>query len=735
MAKFSSRDAEVLLGKRFESNGSPSKYVSAFQLGDGKQLAVERERPKASLWLESYDQNIHGVDVVKRYSPGDARSSNLNKSRGGQLMEGNPAVYLTVESEVALNKLMEWYMGNEATKKGDAYFTKEHFDLLRTWGEKSYNSEEELQNAAYEKLKQAYDITKKWADVLQQSVFPSGEVVVRRKPTNQANNFTSYNWARIYPESISKVPKEIAFTVGISSENGFTLKIDTVHLGESDSFRQQYLQRRGEFTHSPIVRLIEEDRGLDLGFDGLIEWSKKEIQGLLPLYNELASEFLGKQPMATNIPKNQILYGPPGTGKTYHTVNHALKILDPQFYEENKADRTALKERFDELKEQNLIGFVTFHQSFSYEDFVEGLRAEATDDGTGVHYYVQDGIFKILCDEAKKDSDKGTIDDAITKLMEQVEDEPLRLHTSKGKYFTVSYRGGKTFITKPESSDKGEDYRASIENIKRIYRGGNLKEVYNPSYVLGILNYLKSEFNLSEEPVVETSRQPVVLIIDEINRGNTANIFGELITLIEPSKRAGEVESLSVTLPYSQEKFSVPNNLYIIGTMNTADRSLSHIDTALRRRFVFNEMMPNPSLLNGINVDGVDIQKMLTVINNRIEVLYDREHTLGHSFFMPLSNDSVIDDLATIFELQIIPLLEEYFFEDWEKIRLVLGDEEKQEEHTFITKKYTDNNLIELLGNDYSLHSQSTIYKRNNAALHNPESYIGIYQNGVNGDH
>ena len=164
-------------------------------------------------------------------------------------------------------------------------------------------------------------------------------------------------------------------------------------------------------------------------------------------------------------------------------------------------------------------------------------------------------------------------------------------------------------------------------------------------------------------------QKPHVLIIDEINRGNISRIFGELITLIEPSKRAGNDEAIEVTLPYSKEPFSVPNNLYIIGTMNTADRSLALMDTALRRRFDFIEMMPLPGLVTD-DLEGVNVRKMLEVMNQRIEVLYDREHTLGHAFLMNLHS---IDDLRQAFKNKILPLLEEYFYDDWQKIRWVLG--------------------------------------------------------------
>ncbi len=162
---------------------------------------------------------------------------------------------------------------------------------------------------------------------------------------------------------------------------------------------------------------------------------------------------------------------------------------------------------------------------------------------------------------------------------------------------------------------------------------------------------------------------PYVLIIDEINRGNISRIFGELITLVEPSKRAGNAEGITVRLPYSKEDFSVPNNLHIIGTMNTADRSLALMDTALRRRFDFVEVPPDPSLIEKM-VGEVNLKEMLTAINQRIEALYDRDHTIGHAFFMGVES---ISDLARVFRQNILPLLEEYFFEDWEKISLVLG--------------------------------------------------------------
>ncbi|WP_180145980.1 McrB family protein [Acinetobacter sp. YH12052] len=277
-------------------------------------------------------------------------------------------------------------------------------------------------------------------------------------------------------------------------------------------------------------------------------------------------------------PLNQILYGPAGTGKTYHTINHALAILDGRSIEEEQSeeDRRTFKEYLDEGR----IKFVTFHQSYGYEEFVEGIRVETIKENPEdknskniLNYDVKPGIFKQICESARK----------------------------------------------------------------------NPKENY-------------------------------VLIIDEINRGNISKIFGELITLIEESKRAGKTEALPVTLPYSPEKpFSVPSNLYIIGTMNSSDRSLTSLDLALRRRFEFIEMLPDPTVLEDIIIGSISVKELLEIINKRIKALLDQDHCIGHANFTHLTSNSTVQDLMAVFEKKIIPLLQEYFFDDWEKINLVLG--------------------------------------------------------------
>lgn len=367
---------------------------------------------------------------------------------------------------------------------------------------------------------------------------------------------------------------------------------------------------------------------------------------------------------------NLILYGPPGTGKTYHTVDKALdrllskneldKLLEGKKTEGEK--RKAKVDRFNELKSQGRIVFTTFHQSMSYEDFIEGIKPITSDDGK-VTYEVKPGIFKQICNR---------INNPLSQFKEDVKSGKIKkidYIASNGSFkLRISDSNG-------IESKKGNKQSATDENINKSLQYNDFET--GNSYVNSIAKYIKDNYMC-----------PHVLIIDEINRGNVANIFGELITLIEDDKRG----KLSVKLPYSNKDFSVPKNLYIIGTMNTADRSVEALDTALRRRFSFEEMMPKLELLQDYKISSVNhtLADILYTINSRIEVLKDLDHLIGHSYFMikekdsngnekdktdfDLSKKEDTDILKCIFFDKIIPLLQEYFYGDYEKILMVLGE-------------------------------------------------------------
>ena len=454
-------------------------------------------------------------------------------------------------------------------------------------------------------------------------------------------------------------------------------------------------------------------------------------------------------------PLNQILYGPPGTSKTWNTVDYALAIIEGEPREViAKRSREDKLRRFDELKANGQIEMVTFHQSYNYEDFIEGIRPVLAGDGEGsVEYELSEGVFRQISERAEENARRSAqtegeswdIDELLQSFAKSIDeklvsDEPIDLFPPDRKRVTriVKVNWSRDGIFKSVNAGTEKSWRYLTRDVIKEYYipfySGEIRseKVIRPTrkskqtqhshahYYYALFEKIREFHDEEWQPDEHGDIEPqnYVLIIDEINRGNIAKIFGELITLIEDSKRTGGDDAATVTLPYSKEEFGVPDNLYIIGTMNTADRSIALLDTALRRRFHFVEMMPDPKLVPE-DIQGVNCQKLLEAMNNRIRFLLDREHQIGHTYLM---NVKSIDSLASTFKTKIIPLLQEYFYDNWEKIELVLN------RNGFIDKR---NIPDDLRAEDQLIDVEKKVYEVLPAAdnkWRDPESYKAIYR-------
>lgn len=520
------------------------------------------------------------------------------------------------------------------------------------------------------------------------------------------------------------------------------------------------------------------------------------------------------------IPLNQILYGPPGTGKTYATTELAVSIAEPEWYqttcEELAVDefRQAIKDKYDQLVKMQRVMFTTFHQSFSYEDFIEGIRADTNEEDNSIEYKVADGVFKRLCDDARVKVQAASTEPVslkgkrIWKMSlgntqggeEYIYDECIKqgyLLLGYGEDINFSGCNNREAVKEKleeiyQSGVAGNNYTlTSVHTFKNLIKKGDLVIVsdgnfkfraiaevtgdyefletseqvsyqqlrrvkwlrqYDPSLSIEHLflkslsqmtlyelrattiDHIKLEQLLMPAAGPGNEHKPHVLIIDEINRGNISRIFGELITLLEQDKRLGGTDARSVILPYSKKDFFVPDNLYVVGTMNTADKSLAQLDLALRRRFSFVEMLPQPELLKNVTVFDIDLATMLTTINQRIEVLLDAEHLIGHSYFISLIHiENEIERrlaLKELFKDKLLPLLQEYFFDDHQRIGWVLNDPSKQPQDRFIITDAALQGylpaLLELFPADIAEQLMDRRYRVNEAAFSRAEAYQGI---------
>ena len=634
-----------------------------------------------------------------------------------------------------------------------------------------------------------------------------------------------YAWLKKYgetkDEAFAKVKSYIIKIIELSQQNQLD-KIDKIDLGHSYKWKIAFHYQNIEdmkivciFSNNVLQKIAKgENLGDNLSTAQIYEkllgdktytletMIREKSKLLWQQYGENSQEIM-ENPMSNNlntqtqntIPLNQILYGPPGTGKTYNTIDKALEIL-AEFKQIDSIPQTRQEQNaiFKQFKKQGQIAFITFHQSFSYEEFVEGIKPVVDDSSQNMTYKVKNGIFKKICEEAFKnyeDSKKELkqlqnehyTESLISAFIAKLENGDIALECNGWKFqktfrnwtYKIWGSDNRWLLLKKEGRQK--DLTISIAAILKYYdeykKKLNIKvpSPYNEThcdneFYTSTFKKLK-EFEDTEykkqdsKPMEKVPLKPYILIIDEINRGNISKILGELITLIEPSKRIGNDEELRVTLPYSQETFGVPSNLYIIGTMNTADRSIAFPYTSLRRRFEFSEMMPDCEVLKsiwlvkdtegkrdkenylqdtnlhigeyGVREETEILFQILKALNHRIEFLLDREHTIGHAFFFEKAkffknNENVwyelsLNDLKTIFAKKIIPLLQEYFYEDYAKIDAVLNENE------MIESKNMQDLGINL--SDEFVESEKKIYKivpLENEIWDNPQTYIKIYE-------
>ena len=528
---------------------------------------------------------------------------------------------------------------------------------------------------------------------------------------------------------------QIVFTIGQryvwitgANEEGFKFEVisEKPISNKSDNYKGSLMAYWNKFNNisdvlnqqQTIFSAIEKELNRSQK-SSFLESNKKELEKMAfdadfrkEVLDQLKTITITDEPMNNTdktpaIPLNQILFGASGTGKTYHTKKMAVEIINGK----KERSREEINKEYEEMIEAGQIVFTTFHQSLSYEDFIEGIKPETIDGN--VTYEVKEGIFKQLCSRAIEQKPKNSdieiydFDKGWNDLIAEVEQNLLSdsmlllpiLTQDKGVYVTEITDNGNLKI-KPKNSRLDIDYIVSYNRAKKLQEAfpdlsvvKNIDKEFrsviggsNSTAYWAVLNFINNKIKENNKEIDFEETQNHVLIIDEINRGNVSAIFGELITLLEEDKRKGNPEHTEVKLPYSGDNFSVPNNLYIIGTMNTTDRSVEALDTALRRRFSFVEMQPDPNILS--KVEDVDLSKLLETINKRIEMLIDKDHQIGHSYFIGIED---LDGLKRTFKDKIIPLLEEYFYGDFGKIGLVLGGEfiKSVENETTFPKNFT----------------------------------------------
>jgi hypothetical protein len=660
---------------------------------------------------------------------------------------------------------------------GPDFFTEEDFKQLAKFSKQTKEASNEEHQQVYDYLKGTYAKTAYWAKEVQKKIFPVGHVQLIQKPTNQANKFEYYHWAKIYSDKASLDYEILAYSVGVDTDNQFTIKVDTVGLAPSDPRRQEYLKLRGDFNNSSLVKNLPYQQVLDKGWKYLIDLTANIINTLKPAYVKLLKSFQGgQQAMLPKEPRkhldmslNTIFYGPPGTGKTYklqslcndftitkavQTREEFLEALIPEltWWEtiaaalmDRKASSVPELEKHEFLKikakqsgtkhvKQILWGSLQGHTDPKYPNVQTANRTEPY-----IFEKLKDSLWKVHAEEVEKNSPE------ILNFLNQVKDFKAEQRVDIKNYQMVTFHQNFSYEDFVEGIKPVFSYFETVDLKYEIQKGVFYQCCVEASKLAGYDSLHDCIADTTENRAKKIkAAPPFALFIDEVNRANVSSVLGELITLIEDDKRLGSGNEITnIILPYSKSLFGVPANLYIIGTMNTADRSVETLDTALRRRFSFAEMQPEPEILSSYRLlqrlwmkhwlaepdskewkqweieeqkfiefsgmiydktkyidlankyekegkeaewmavnaeelfngivsfkDGLNLAELLSNINSRLKVLVSRDHTIGHAWLM---NVFSLEDLRVAFRNKVIPLLQEFFYNDYAKIGLVLG--------------------------------------------------------------
>lgn len=758
-------EANEILSQKY-----PDRYISREKMTvvtneRDREIALVLTGSKVSIFIEidpenngQFSFNFKSTKDVPngKYSEQDGRHSGL-KSQSQHLWLGNQVYYIELDTVAELEKFCDWYeqSGDQIIvleRKVKAFLELWPVERLKNLTLSDYHQAKNADNF----ISQVDSFDPMQGDPTFACYFDFWEPIGLGN-NEKYHNEKPYSWHKRLgddPElAFQQIKQEILDIVDAVQSHDLTA-IDQIQFTKGLKWMIAFLYQ--DFSDPCVIPIVTETNIKRIGYESYLKTPLPEFlpiliqnqgnQSFFP-YVEKLFAMVRKGYLANKQKKqkneetegevmmeqalNRILFGAAGTGKTYHSINHALSIIEnkPLDVLENE-DRTELKKRFDQHKDQSLIKFVTFHQSFSYEDFVEGIRAE-TDKQGQLRYDVKAGVFKEICDQAKQIDNNQTINQVAQPIefgkgyiLKKMNTELLEIQKPNGNVIHLS-RILTDFLLREFRNGKITDRNLAEKKVIEILGESEILEPYLVNGYSAIwANLIPFLDNLlhGANPVVK-EKSKYVIIIDEINRGNISRIFGELITLIEDSKRQGADEALSVTLPYSKKEFFVPDNVYIIGTMNSSDRSLTGLDIALRRRFTFIEMPPKPELLNDVVIEGLNVAKLLDIVNQRIEVLLDRDHCIGHANFMSLKEQPTVEHLAHIFKQKIIPQLQEYFFDDWAKINLVFFNNGMLvEDKTFNLSNLFPSNFEEELG--YS--NEKKIWKINEDAFKTIDAFIQI---------